>query len=50
MSQYVHKYNREQDASRAVGATEEKRAWVCDFTSICMCIYVLTYMHSIFPF
>lgn len=50
MSQYVHKYNSEQDVSRAVGVTEEKCAGVFDFTYICTRIDVLTYMHSVFPF
>lgn len=50
MSQYIHKYNHEQDASRAVGVTEGERAPVRDLSYICTRIYVLTYMHSIFLF
>lgn len=43
MSQYVHKHNCEQDASRAVGATEEKCAWVCDFY---LHMYLCTYIYA----
>lgn len=49
MSQDVHKHNHEKDAPRTVGVTENCTQ-VCDFTYICTCIYVLTYMHSVFPF